>query len=79
MVGHSLHTIPTAVSHQSQTLVHEKRPYLRPVLHHTPVLRTYDNSLLHGIGAVDTSLLHGLSPYSFYNGLYNDWNPWYLK
>ncbi|KAL5292041.1 hypothetical protein ACFFRR_011061 [Megaselia abdita] len=81
VVGHTLHSVPTAVSHQSQTLVHEKRPYLRPVIHHTPVLHhsPIDTSLLHGVNTVDTSLLHGVSPYGVYNNLYNDWNPWYLK
>ncbi|XP_055913107.1 uncharacterized protein LOC129946800 [Eupeodes corollae] len=37
VVGHTLHSIPTAVSHQSQTIVHEKRPYLRPIVEHVPV------------------------------------------
>lgn len=71
VVGHTLHSVPTAVSHQSQTIVHEKRPYLRPILHHSP--------LIHQAPLVDTSLLQGLSPYGVYNNLYSDWNPWYLK
>ncbi|CAD7006545.1 retinin [Ceratitis capitata] len=41
VVGHTVHSLPTAVSHQSQTIVHEKRPYLRPIVEHTPIIKTY--------------------------------------
>lgn len=41
VVGHTVHSLPAAVSHQSQTIIHEKRPYLRPIVEHTPIFKTY--------------------------------------
>lgn len=36
VIGHAITHLPTAVSHQSQTIVHEKRPYLRPIIDYQP-------------------------------------------
>ncbi|XP_030385671.1 uncharacterized protein LOC115632587 [Scaptodrosophila lebanonensis] len=41
LIGHSYESLPTAVSHQSSTVVHEKRPYWRPIVGHAPLLNTY--------------------------------------
>jgi len=45
VLGYESLALPAAVSHQSSTVVHEKRPYWRPILdhhaHHTPLLKTY--------------------------------------
>ncbi|XP_017135330.1 uncharacterized protein LOC108151305 [Drosophila miranda] len=40
VVGYESLALPAAVSHQSSTVVHEKRPYWRPIVdHHSPLLR----------------------------------------
>ncbi|KAI8120235.1 hypothetical protein CVS40_8531 [Lucilia cuprina] len=36
VVGHTVTHLPTAISHQSQTIVHEKRPYLKPIVGYQP-------------------------------------------
>lgn len=45
VVGYESLALPAAVSHQSSTVVHEKRPYWRPIVHqaplHTPLLKSY--------------------------------------
>ncbi|EDV95738.1 uncharacterized protein LOC6558796 [Drosophila grimshawi] len=43
VLGYEHLGLPTAISHQSSTVVHEKRPYLRPIYehHHTPLLKSY--------------------------------------
>ncbi|KAL7733522.1 hypothetical protein ACLKA6_004991 [Drosophila palustris] len=44
VVGYESYALPAAVSHQSSTVVHEKRPYWRPIVehaHHTPLLKSY--------------------------------------
>ncbi|KAH8384302.1 hypothetical protein KR200_002270, partial [Drosophila serrata] len=40
VVGYEHLALPAAVSHQSSTVVHEKRPYWRPIVDHTPLLKT---------------------------------------
>ncbi|EDX10682.1 uncharacterized protein LOC6738286 [Drosophila simulans] len=40
VVGYESYALPAAVSHQSSTVVHEKRPYWRPIVDHTPILKT---------------------------------------
>ncbi|KAM8710920.1 hypothetical protein ACLKA7_017535 [Drosophila subpalustris] len=49
VVGYESYALPAAVSHQSSTVVHEKRPYWRPIVthaHHSPTtyLPTYAHS-----------------------------------
>ncbi|EDV40002.1 uncharacterized protein Dana_GF24176 [Drosophila ananassae] len=39
VVGYEHLALPAAVSHQSSTVVHEKRPYWRPIVDHTPLLK----------------------------------------
>ncbi|KAH8378956.1 hypothetical protein KR009_002272, partial [Drosophila setifemur] len=39
LVGYEHVALPAAVSHQSSTVVHEKRPYWRPIVDHTPILK----------------------------------------
>ncbi|ALC43949.1 CG4982 [Drosophila busckii] len=51
VLGYESYALPAAVSHQSSTVVHEKRPYWRPVLSplHTHSLSyplSYDSSWL---------------------------------
>ncbi|XP_034482191.1 uncharacterized protein LOC117787705 [Drosophila innubila] len=44
VLGYESLALPAAVSHQSSTVVHEKRPYWRPIVehsHHTPLLKSY--------------------------------------
>lgn len=47
VVGYESLALPAAVSHQSSTVVHEKRPYWRPIVHqaplHTPLLKSYSS------------------------------------
>ena len=78
VVGHELHSLPTAISHQSQTIVHEKRPYLRPIVEHTPILKSYTPLLksYEYTPFVKTYTPSGEYPLTYtplsYTGLYDD-------
>ncbi|XP_054731862.1 uncharacterized protein LOC129240225 [Anastrepha obliqua] len=84
VVGHTVHSLPTAVSHQSQTIVHEKRPYLRPIVEHTPIIKTY-TPIVKAYSPIikaytpSTSVAWPAVSYasvypSAYEGLYDGWN-----
>ncbi|EDW68553.2 LOW QUALITY PROTEIN: uncharacterized protein Dvir_GJ12775 [Drosophila virilis] len=56
--------LPAAVSHQSSTVVHEKRPYLRPIYEHP--LKTYHHP---------TTYTYASSPLSYGSDWYEPgWN-----
>ncbi|EDW17409.1 uncharacterized protein LOC6586668 [Drosophila mojavensis] len=40
VLGYEHYALPAAISHQSSTVVHEKRPYLRPIYEHHPTTYT---------------------------------------
>ncbi|KAH8365835.1 hypothetical protein KR093_005321, partial [Drosophila rubida] len=68
VLGYDTVALPAAVSHQSSTVVHEKRPYWRPIIdhaHHTPLLKTYS----------PTSYAYAAAPLSYSSEWYEPgWN-----
>ncbi|XP_075164262.1 uncharacterized protein LOC142236869 [Haematobia irritans] len=74
IVGHAVEHYPTAVSHQSQTIVHEKRPYLRPIVDYTPAA-TFVKAhapIITKYVAVAPTAHYGYAPAETF---YNDWYP----
>ncbi|XP_061386845.1 uncharacterized protein LOC133321787 [Musca vetustissima] len=73
IVGHSVEHYPTAVSHQSQTIVHEKRPYLRPIVEyapaatfvkaHAPIIKKYVVA-----APAPATIEYAYAPESYYSG-----------
>lgn len=73
VLGYETLALPAAVSHQSSTVVHEKRPYWRPIVHpaplHTPLLKSY-GSIPH-YAAYDALPLSYGSPSEWYEPGWN--------
>ncbi|XP_030561094.1 uncharacterized protein LOC115762858 [Drosophila novamexicana] len=64
VLGYEHLALPAAVSHQSSTVVHEKRPYLRPIYEHP--LKTYHHP---------TTYTYASSPLSYGSDWYEPgWN-----
>lgn len=67
-VGDLIHSVPTAVSHQSSTVVHNHANVISPIV--APVVRTHIPPVINSYVSPLARSYHSTYPYSYYYDFY---------